>query len=117
MTRIPHARARMTAVPRARHLRHAARTGSALAATLAPLVVGALLARACATDPLTSVNALMTSTGERARLSRAEARACLKSAGRHGRSGRGEGGLAGRFTGRRAGRFTGRRAGRKPPLL
>ncbi|MEU5658712.1 hypothetical protein ABZ802_24275 [Streptomyces sp. NPDC047737] len=39
--------------------------GTALALTLLPLVAGVLLARASAMDPMTSVNALVTSGGQR----------------------------------------------------
>jgi hypothetical protein len=46
--------------------------GSALAVALVPLVVGVLLAKALATDPLTPVNALIAGGGQRAGLPRAE---------------------------------------------
>ncbi|GGZ24076.1 hypothetical protein [Streptomyces nitrosporeus] len=42
--------------------------GSALAVTLLPLAVGVLLARTAAMDPLTPVNALVTSGGQRPRI-------------------------------------------------
>lgn len=42
--------------------------GTALAVTLLPLAVGVLLARSLAMDPLSPVNALVTSGGQRARI-------------------------------------------------
>ncbi|MER7623273.1 hypothetical protein [Streptomyces sp. NPDC126503] len=62
--------------PRPRPLRHVTATGSALAVALAPLVVGALLARSVGGDPTVTVNALITSGGRRAHLSRAQLRSC-----------------------------------------
>ena len=47
-------------------------TGSALAVALLPLVVGALVARSVGGDPMASVNALITTGGQRARLSRSQ---------------------------------------------
>ncbi|MFF6783192.1 hypothetical protein [Streptomyces sp. NPDC012510] len=47
-------------------------TGSALAVTLIPLVVGALVARSVGGDPMASVNALIAGGGERARLAPSE---------------------------------------------
>ncbi|WP_455355106.1 hypothetical protein [Streptomyces sp. SYSU K217416] len=55
--------------PRYARMQHVTTAGTALAAALLPLVVGVLLARAMAADPLTPVNALITSGGQRARLS------------------------------------------------
>ncbi|MFE3828657.1 hypothetical protein [Streptomyces sp. NPDC059092] len=67
-------------MPRARLLRTAtitaATTGSALAVVLLPLVVGALASRAVGGDPMASVNAMITSGGQRARLSRSQLRTC-----------------------------------------
>ncbi|MEU9997474.1 hypothetical protein ACGFYP_04555 [Streptomyces sp. NPDC048370] len=57
----------------ARHtsrIQHVTATGSAVAVALLPLVVGMMLARSVGADPMTSVNALITSGGQRARLSR-----------------------------------------------
>ncbi len=51
--------------------------GTALAVTLLPLAVGVLLARTMALDPMTPVNALVTSGGQRVRL--APARWMLKA--------------------------------------
>lgn len=42
--------------------------GTALAVALLPVVIGVLLARAMAADPLTPVNTLVTSSGQRARI-------------------------------------------------
>lgn len=58
-----------------RRMQHVTTTGSALAVALLPLVVGMLLARSVGADPMTSVNALITSGGQRARLSRCQLRA------------------------------------------
>jgi hypothetical protein len=56
-------------------------TGTTLAVTLAPLVIGVLLARTTlAMDPLTSVNALITRTGHGTGVSPAEWRGCGRSA-------------------------------------
>ncbi|MFD7325921.1 hypothetical protein ACFV9D_33410 [Streptomyces sp. NPDC059875] len=58
-----------------RRMQHVTTTGSALAVAVLPLVVGMLLARSVGADPMTPVNALITSGGQRARLSRAQLRA------------------------------------------
>jgi len=50
--------------------------GAALAVSLAPLVIGVLLAKAMATDPLTPVNALITKGGQAPPLSPAQWRGC-----------------------------------------
>ncbi|WP_037635005.1 hypothetical protein [Streptomyces exfoliatus] len=60
---------------RTRPLRHVTATGTALAVALGPVVVGALLARSVGGDPMVSVNALIASGGQRARISRAQLRA------------------------------------------
>ncbi|TQK42549.1 hypothetical protein FBY35_3970 [Streptomyces sp. SLBN-118] len=62
-------------------MQHVTCTGTALAMALLPLVVvGALLAKALATDPMTPVNAMITSGGHRARISPSEWRRCRRSA-------------------------------------
>ncbi|MFI9630395.1 hypothetical protein [Streptomyces sp. NPDC052042] len=66
-------------VPDAPHrprLRHMASTGTALAVSLAPLVIGVLLAKSMAADPLTPVNALATRGGQAVPLSPAQWRGC-----------------------------------------
>ncbi|MEW2178623.1 hypothetical protein AB0890_20125 [Streptomyces sp. NPDC005406] len=66
--------------PRPR-MRQMTTTGTTLAVTLAPLVIGVLLARtAVAMDPLTQVNALITRTGHGPGVSPAEWRGCGRSA-------------------------------------
>ncbi|MEU6985762.1 hypothetical protein ABZ946_20400 [Streptomyces sp. NPDC046324] len=60
---------------RSRRMQHVTTTGSALAGALLPLVVGMLLARSVGADPMTPVNALITSGGQRARLDRCQLRA------------------------------------------
>jgi hypothetical protein len=57
-------------------VRDAATAGTALAVTLLPLVAGVLLAKAMAADPMTPVNALITSGGHRARVPPAQLRGC-----------------------------------------
>ncbi|MFD3699161.1 hypothetical protein ACFWUZ_24010 [Streptomyces sp. NPDC058646] len=57
--------------PRPR-MQHVTTAGSALAVALVPLVVGVLLAKGLAADPMTPVNALISSGGQRAGLPRAE---------------------------------------------
>ncbi|MFF8278434.1 hypothetical protein ACF05T_20360 [Streptomyces lateritius] len=61
---------------RNRRMQHVTTTGSALAVALFPLVVGVLLAKSVGADPMTPVNALITSGGQRARLSRSQLRTC-----------------------------------------
>jgi hypothetical protein len=58
-----------------RRMQHVTATGSALAVALLPLAVGMLLARSVGADPMTPVNALITSGGQRAPLSRCQLRA------------------------------------------
>ncbi|MET7648620.1 hypothetical protein ABZS83_34370 [Streptomyces sp. NPDC005426] len=66
--------------PRPR-MRQVTRTGTALAVTLAPLVIGVLLARTTmAVDPSTQVNALITRTGHGPGVTPSEWRGCGRSA-------------------------------------
>ncbi|WP_406457490.1 hypothetical protein OG782_33480 [Streptomyces sp. NBC_00876] len=65
--------------PRPR-MQHVTSTGTTLAVTLAPLVIGVLFARTMALDPLTPVNALITRTGHGTGVSPAEWRGCGRSA-------------------------------------
>ncbi len=68
---------RMTSeAPRHPRIQHVTTAGSALAVTLLPLVVGVLLAKTMAADPMTSVNALVTNGGHRPRASPKEWRRC-----------------------------------------
>ncbi|MGW7438670.1 hypothetical protein [Streptomyces sp. NPDC054849] len=53
-------------------MQHVTTAGSALAVALVPLVVGVLFAKAMAADPMTPVNALIASGGQRAVLPRGE---------------------------------------------
>ncbi|MER7698101.1 hypothetical protein [Streptomyces sp. NPDC096095] len=62
--------------PRGPRVQHVTTAGSALAVTLLPLVVGVLLAKSVAADPMTSVNALLTNGGHRAGVSPKEWRRC-----------------------------------------
>ncbi|MDT0490032.1 hypothetical protein RM717_05900 [Streptomyces griseus] len=57
-------------------IQHVTTAGTALAVTLLPLVVGVLLAKSMAADPMTSVNALVTNGGHRARVSPKQLRGC-----------------------------------------
>jgi hypothetical protein len=50
------------------HIQNLTSAGTALAVTLLPLAVGVLLARTMALDPMAPLNALVTSSGQRARL-------------------------------------------------
>ncbi|MEV8532503.1 hypothetical protein [Streptomyces sp. NPDC051211] len=73
----------MTPTPAtARHprIRHVTLAGQTLAGALVPLVVGVLLAKAVAGDPMTPVNALITNGGHRARIAPAELRRCGRDA-------------------------------------
>ncbi|MFE3495362.1 hypothetical protein ACFXOS_20210 [Streptomyces sp. NPDC059175] len=76
--------------PRRPRARQFTDSGVALAAALLPLAVGVLMAKATAADPLTPVNALITSAGERARVSPAELCRCGRSALRGRRAARNE---------------------------
>ncbi|MFJ1594155.1 hypothetical protein ACIOD0_28495 [Kitasatospora albolonga] len=62
--------------PRRPRIQHVTTAGTALAVTLLPLVVGVLLAKSMAADPMTSVNALVTNGGHRARVSPGQLRGC-----------------------------------------
>ncbi|MEE1813413.1 hypothetical protein [Streptomyces sp. BE133] len=64
--------------PRPR-MQHVATAGTALAVTLAPLVIGVLLAKTMATDPMTPVNAMVTRGGQPVPISPAQWHRC----GRH----------------------------------
>ncbi|MCB5183466.1 hypothetical protein [Streptomyces antimicrobicus] len=55
-------------------IEHVTAAGSALAVSLVPLVLGVLLAKAMAADPLTPVNALIAGGGQRARMAPTELR-------------------------------------------
>jgi hypothetical protein len=61
-------------------VRSAGKAGTTLAATLLPLVAGVLLAKAMAADPMTPVNAMITSGGHRARVSPAHVKGCGRRA-------------------------------------
>ncbi|MGX1884983.1 hypothetical protein [Streptomyces sp. NPDC055287] len=61
-------------------MQHVTSTGTALAVALLPLAVGVLLAKTMAGDPLAPVNALITSGGQRARISPSEWRRCGRTA-------------------------------------
>ncbi|MFF1920822.1 hypothetical protein ACFVW8_09650 [Streptomyces sp. NPDC058221] len=65
--------------PRPR-MQHVTSAGTTLAVTLAPLVIGVLLARTMAMDPHTPVNALITRGGRGAGVSPAEWRGCGRNA-------------------------------------
>jgi hypothetical protein len=67
-------------------VRNATTAGTALAVTLLPLVAGVLLAKAMAADPMTPVNALITSGGHRARVTRDQWRGCGTNAVRRCRA-------------------------------
>ncbi|WP_327167470.1 hypothetical protein [Streptomyces subrutilus] len=69
-------------------IQHVTTAGSALAVALLPLVVGVLLAKGLAADPLTPVNALITGGGQRAGLPRAEWRRRGRATVRHLRTAR-----------------------------
>ncbi|WP_241838138.1 hypothetical protein [Streptomyces sp. CB03234] len=58
------------------NMRHVANTGAALAATLLPLAAAVVLAKTMAGDPLAPVNALITTGGQRARISPSVWRRC-----------------------------------------
>lgn len=61
-------------------IQHVTVAGAALAAAVLPLVVGVLLAKAAAADPMTSVNALITNGAHRPRISPAQWRSCGRDA-------------------------------------
>lgn len=54
--------------------------GTTLALSLAPLVIGVLLAKTMATDPMTPVNALVTRGGQAVPVSPAQWRGCGRQA-------------------------------------
>ncbi|WP_258025243.1 hypothetical protein, partial [Streptomyces bambusae] len=62
------------AADRRPRIEHVTTAGSALAVALVPLVLGVLLAKAMAADPLTPVNALIAGGGQRARMAPTELR-------------------------------------------
>ncbi|MFH9610583.1 hypothetical protein [Streptomyces sp. NPDC017448] len=62
--------------PRRPTVQHVTTAGTALAVALLPLVVGVLLAKTLAADPMTPVNALLTNGGHRPRVSPKEWRRC-----------------------------------------
>ncbi|MFG3506857.1 hypothetical protein ACGF5F_15235 [Streptomyces sp. NPDC047821] len=66
--------------PRRPHLRHVTTTGAALAAALLPLAAAVLLAKTMAGDPLAPVNTLITSGGQRVRISPSVWRRCGRQA-------------------------------------
>uniref|UniRef100_A0AAU2VIL5 Uncharacterized protein n=1 Tax=Streptomyces sp. NBC_00008 TaxID=2903610 RepID=A0AAU2VIL5_9ACTN len=65
--------------PRPR-MKHVTSAGTTLAVSLAPLVIGVLLARTMALDPHSPVNALITRGGRGAGVSPAEWRGCGRRA-------------------------------------
>ncbi|MEU2158334.1 hypothetical protein ABZ532_25545 [Streptomyces sp. NPDC019396] len=66
--------------PRTLRVQHVTVTGMALATALLPLVVGVLVAKSMGTDPMSSVNALITTGGQRARMCPSQLRSCGRSA-------------------------------------
>ncbi|WP_405889337.1 hypothetical protein OG427_01595 [Streptomyces sp. NBC_00133] len=62
--------------PRHPRMQHVTTTGTALAVVLLPLAVGMLLAKSIGSDPLTSVNAMIAHSGQRARVSPSQWRGC-----------------------------------------
>lgn len=65
-----------SAAQRNPRIQHVTTAGTALAVTLLPLVVGVLLAKSIAADPMTSVNALVTNGSHRPRVSPKQWRSC-----------------------------------------
>lgn len=65
-------------------IQHVTVAGTALAAAVLPLVVGVLLAKVAAADPMTSVNALITNGAHRPRISPAQWRSCGRDTLRRG---------------------------------
>lgn len=57
-------------------MQHVTTAGTALAVTLAPLVIGVLLAKSMAADPMTPVNAMVTRCGQPVSLSPGQLRRC-----------------------------------------
>ncbi|MFE7779167.1 hypothetical protein ACFU5O_35920 [Streptomyces sp. NPDC057445] len=66
--------------PRRPRIQHVTATGTALAAVLLPMVVGVLVAKSMGADPLSPVNALVTSGGQRARVCPSQLRSCGRRA-------------------------------------
>ncbi|MFF8614281.1 MULTISPECIES: hypothetical protein [unclassified Streptomyces] len=66
--------------PHRPRLQHVTAAGTTLAVTLAPLVIGVLLAKAAAADPMAPVNALVTRGGQPVPLSPAQWRRCGRQA-------------------------------------
>ncbi|MDV5143575.1 hypothetical protein R1T08_04545 [Streptomyces sp. SBC-4] len=86
-------------------LQHVTATGTALAAALGPVVLGALLVRSAGGDPMASVNALIAGGGQRARVSGAQLRSCGGRVQSHGlRAGRKAWGVLSSASGPRTGR-------------
>ncbi|MCX4790922.1 hypothetical protein OG369_33625 [Streptomyces sp. NBC_01221] len=67
------------ASPRPR-MQHVTTAGTALAVTLAPLVIGVLLAKTMAADPMGPVNAMVTRGGQPVPISPAQWRRCGRQA-------------------------------------
>lgn len=61
-------------------IQHVATAGTTLALSLAPLVIGVLLAKTMAADPMTPVNALVTRGGQPVPISPAQWRGCGRQA-------------------------------------
>ncbi|MEU9317312.1 hypothetical protein [Streptomyces sp. NPDC048295] len=66
--------------PRRPRIQQVTTAGTTLALSLAPLVIGVLLAKTLATDPMTPVNALVTRGGQAAPVSPAQWRGCGRQA-------------------------------------
>ncbi|MFF2010685.1 hypothetical protein ACFVWY_16655 [Streptomyces sp. NPDC058195] len=61
-------------------IRHVTSAGTTLALSLAPVVIGVLLAKSLATDPMSPVNALVTRGGQGVPVSPAQWRGCGRQA-------------------------------------
>ncbi|NUK04651.1 hypothetical protein HRW18_00445 [Streptomyces lunaelactis] len=94
--------------PRRPRMQRVTTTGTALAVTLLPLMVGVLVAKSMGADPMSPVNALITSGGQRARVCPSQLRSCGRTALRRWKP------MAARVQVARlgAGAFTGGRAAR-----
>ncbi|MEU9624755.1 hypothetical protein [Streptomyces sp. NPDC048155] len=66
--------------PHRPRMQHVTTAGTALAVTLAPLVIGVLLAKTMSTDPMTPVNAMVTRGGQSVPVSPAQWRRCGRQA-------------------------------------
>lgn len=95
-------------------IRQVTTAGTTLALSLAPLVIGVLLAKTMATDPMTPVNALVTRGGQAAPVSPAQWRGCGRQALHRWRGPLRAGGRPGALVRRRAGVRHPRRPGRLP---